>query len=29
MGLADGGDIEEGLRAFVEQREPKWVDSRL
>ncbi|RPB03766.1 enoyl-CoA hydratase [Choiromyces venosus 120613-1] len=29
MGLETGENIKEGLRAFVEKREPKWVDSKL
>lgn len=28
-GLLEGENIKEGLRAFVEKREPKWVDSKL
>lgn len=29
MELETGENIKEGLRAFVEKREPKWVDSKL
>jgi len=29
MGLQTGENIREGLRAFVEKREPKWADSKL
>jgi len=29
MGLETGENIREGVRAFVEKREPKWVDSKL
>jgi len=29
MELEAGENIKEGLRAFVEKREPKWVDSKL
>ena len=28
-GLANGTNIKEGLKAFVEKRPPKWVDSKL
>ena len=28
-GLQRGDNIREGLRAFVEKREPRWVDSKL
>lgn len=27
--LYEGENIKEGLRAFVEKRKPKWVDSKL
>jgi hypothetical protein len=27
--LYEGENIKEGVRAFVEKREPRWVDSKL
>jgi enoyl-CoA hydratase/carnithine racemase len=27
--LQEGENVKEGLRAFAEKREPRWVDSKL